>query len=118
MILIGRGLDLGEEGKGNREKGKGEAESEAGRQRGRRNLEPERPEPKTSEEMVCGRMSEERLKAAMVRRWKGTPTCAVLRVRGKAKGEASESGAEASAKRERVNTEAEPNNPIFPVTIA
>ena len=41
--------------------------------------------------------------SALVRRRKGTPTCAVLRVRGKAKGEASESGAEASAKQERVN---------------
>ena len=70
MILIGRGLDLGEreKGTGRREKEKLRAKPEGsvgGETRNRR-----RPEPETSEEMVCGRMSEERLKAALVRQRK------------------------------------------------
>ena len=59
MILIGRGLDLGEEAIENREKAKGETRS--GLEREVRDAGPGtgKPKPETSEEKVCGRMSEE-----------------------------------------------------------
>ena len=72
MILIGRGLDLGEKGTGESEQGTGEARADLGAGNGNRN-----PWKK-----VCERKKNERKNGGCLGRTaEGKPTCAVLRVR-------------------------------------
>ena len=137
MILIGRGLDLGEKGTGKSEQGTGEAGAEPGSWE--RNLDREddllerEAKPEEPVRSGQGRRSGNVEASSEGKSWSDGAerkrTCAVLRVRGKGKRERSESeearseATRRSAKRSQNAREGEagahdPNNPIFPVTIA
>ena len=137
MILIGRGLDLGEKGTGESEQGTGEAEAEPGSWE--RNLDREddllerEAKPEEPVRSGQGRRSGNVEASSKGKSWSDgaerKQTCAVLRVRGKGKRERSESeearseATRRSAKRSQNAREGkagahDPNNPIFPVTIA
>ena len=140
MILIGRGLDLGEKGTGESEQGTGEAE--AGPGSWERNLDREddllerEAKPEEPVRSGQGRRSGNVEASSEGKSWsdgaKRKRTCAVLRVRGKgkrsgreaeagAKRKRSESGGGTGEKRESVEgsrASKDLDNPIFPVTIA
>ena len=76
MILIGRGLDLEKQGAGRRQKGVGE------REKARAEARETKPETGTETERDCERMSRGEKRGCRGQAEKrGTPTCAVLRVR-------------------------------------